>query len=218
MNDGPRDTPADPAAPATSGAPACPIAPASPDAARGAAGAPAAQSTTAQRPVRLFFALWPDAATVRALSAWSAQAQAVCGGRAMRPETLHLTLAFLGQVPAELVEPLTRLTLRRPFAPGSLRLDRYGVFPRQRIVWAGPGDGAPALAAEVDALWRDLGALGDLRPDHPFRPHVTLLRNADTAMPPPPPPPALDWHYERCMLVQSAQDGQSRYLVKAASR
>ncbi|MFC4277226.1 RNA 2',3'-cyclic phosphodiesterase [Achromobacter aloeverae] len=199
-----------------------PAAPVVPDTARGASGATAASAASdtaaAARPVRLFFALWPDAATVRALAAWSAQAQATCGGRAMRAETLHLTLAFLGQVPAELVEPLIRLTLQRPFAPGTLRLDRYGVFPRQRIVWAGPGDGAPALAAEVAALWRDLGALGDLRPDHPFRPHVTLLRNADTAAPPPPSPPALDWHYERCVLVQSAQDGQSRYIVKAASR
>lgn len=194
-------------------------------------------------PVRLFFALWPDAATLRALTDWCAQAHAVCGGRVMRPETLHLTLAFLGQVPAGLVDPLIRLTRERPFAPGHLRLDRYGVFPRQGIVWAGPSDGAPALAAQVADLWRDLAALGTLRPDHPFRAHVTLLRNVAAkgghaaakkghaasegghaagqaaALPPlPPAPPALDWRYDRCVLVQSVQDGQSRYEVKATSR
>ncbi len=172
----------------------------------------------AARPARLFFALWPDTATVRALADWSEQARAACGGRPMRPETWHLTLAFLGQVPAELVDPLARMTLQRPFPPGSLRLDRYGVFQRQRIVWAGPADGAPALAAEVDALWRDIGALGGPAPDHPFRPHVTLLRSADMSAPLPVPPAALTWRYERCVLVQSTQDGLSRYQVKAASR
>ena len=190
--------------------------------------------------VRLFFALWPDAATLRALTDWCAQAHAVWGGRVMRPDTLHLTLAFLGQVPADLVDPLIRLTVERPFTPGLLRLDRYGVFPRQGIVWAGPGDGAPALAEQVAGLWRDLAALGNLRPDHPFRAHVTLLRNvaikgdnaagkgdiapgesdktAGKATPLPSAPPPLDWHYDRCVLVQSVQDGQSRYEVKATSR
>ncbi|ALM85759.1 hypothetical protein ASB57_24885 [Bordetella sp. N] len=165
--------------------------------------------------------MWPDAATLRALTDWCAQAHAVCGGRVMRPDTLHLTLAFLGQVPADLVDPLIRLTKERPFAPGHLRLDRYGVFARQGIVWAGPADGAPALSEQVAGLWRDLAALGKLRPDHPFRPHVTLLRNVDTkalATALPPAPPALDWRYDRCVLVQSIQDGQSRYEVKASSR
>ena len=202
------------------------------------------------KPVRLFFALWPDAATLQALTDWCARAHAACGGRVMRPETLHLTLAFLGQVPAGLVDPLVRLTRERPFAPGHLRLARYGVSARQGIVWAGPSDGAPALAAQVADVWRDLAALGKLRPDHPFRAHVTLLRNVAAkgdhagarggdaageegqaavmgdraagkaaALPPLPPAlPALDWRYDRCVLVQSIQDGRSRYEVKATSR
>src|SRR3546814_10607201 len=45
---------------------------------------------------RLFFALWPGPALAATLAHWAAQAQAACGGRAMRPDTLHLTLAFLG--------------------------------------------------------------------------------------------------------------------------
>src|SRR5690606_7323542 len=48
---------------------------------------------------RVFFALWPDARTAAVLSGWAQDAHAMCGGRIMRPDTLHLTLAFLGMVP-----------------------------------------------------------------------------------------------------------------------
>ena len=47
---------------------------------------------------RLFFALWPDAPAAAALYRVAAESREACGGRLMRPETLHLTLAYLGRV------------------------------------------------------------------------------------------------------------------------
>ena len=47
-------------------------------------------------PLRLFYALWPDATLAQTLSDWTAQARLHSHGRPMRPETLHMTLAFLG--------------------------------------------------------------------------------------------------------------------------
>ena len=49
-------------------------------------------------PRRIFFALWPEPGVARQLDALAGAAHAVCGGRRMRRDTLHLTLAFLGDV------------------------------------------------------------------------------------------------------------------------
>ena len=47
---------------------------------------------------RVFFALWPTAAERGQLSVWQAPLKRLCGGRAMRGETLHNTLVFIGDV------------------------------------------------------------------------------------------------------------------------
>jgi 2'-5' RNA ligase len=47
---------------------------------------------------RVFFALWPTPAESAQLAAWQAPLKSLCGGRAMRGETLHNTLAFIGDV------------------------------------------------------------------------------------------------------------------------
>ena len=47
---------------------------------------------------RVFFALWPKAAESGRLVAWQTPLKRLCGGRAMRGETLHTTLVFIGDV------------------------------------------------------------------------------------------------------------------------
>lgn len=176
-------------------------------------------------PVRLFFALWPDTATVRALNDWAARAHAACGGRIMRPDTLHLTLGFLGDTAPALLQPLVRETQARRIEPGTVVLSRYGAFPRPRIVWAGPAgeeDGRPdeggaRLAAEHRRLWDWVRALHPARPEPHFRPHVTLLRNADTRELPAATPPPVPWRYDRYVLVASVQNGSGRYRIVAST-
>lgn len=168
--------------------------------------------------VRLFFALWPDADAVRALSEWQARAYALCGGRPMRLDTLHITLAFLGNVPSHLAQALAEHAAVQRVAPGVLTLDRYGAFPRQRIVWTGPGEEDTAkLGSEVSRLWDGIAHMVPMQPEHTYRPHVTLLRNADPVSLPEPLAP-IAWRYDRHVLVQSSMDGQSRYQVLATSR
>lgn len=177
-------------------------------------------------PVRLFFALWPDAATVRTLGAWATRAHATCGGRIMRPDTLHLTLGFLGDTPPDLLAPLIAETQSRHIEPGTVILSRYGAFPRPRIVWAGPADadngqadeGAARLEAEHRRLWDWVRGLHPARPEPHFRPHVTLLRNADTRELPAHAPPAIAWRYDRYVLVASVQNGSGRYRIVASTR
>ncbi|MGB3424920.1 MAG: RNA 2',3'-cyclic phosphodiesterase [Castellaniella sp.] len=154
---------------------------------------------------RVFFALWPDEATVQALSGWAQCAHAAFGGRVMQPDTLHLTLAFLGLVPHDRVAELAALLDEAPLIGGTLRLDRYGRFRGPQIVWAGPSATTPWLDALHGWLWRALARRGFGRPDEPFRPHVSLLRRAAPgdldALPIPEP---LDWTPRRCVLAASA--------------
>lgn len=161
--------------------------------------------STEGTPRRLFIGLWPDADTVAALSAWAARAHALCGGRIMRPDTLHLTLAFLGKVEAERVAALSDAVRGWKVRTGLLDLSRFGRFKGPRIVWAGPP--APRvdwLDALHEELWGHLQAMGYAMPDEVFCPHVSLLRNAgpgnvsDLAVEHP-----IAWRPARCVLVAS---------------
>jgi len=183
--------------------------------------APASPPPANDAPLRLFFALWPDAASVAALGPWIDEAHAQCGGRPMRADTLHLTLAFLGRATPAQAQRLAALTRADRIEPGELALRHYGTFPRIGIVWAGPEPEAPgtrALHRLHDHLWSRLDAEGWPRPDSPFRPHVTLLRKADGGALPQPPAEPLHWTYRDYVLVASEpQRGTAHYRVLARS-
>jgi 2'-5' RNA ligase len=97
------------------------------------------------------------------------------------PGNLHLTLKFLGQVPAEridaMVGAMTRATVdTRAFGA---RVCGLGAFPsatRPRVVWAGVMDGAPAMIDLAGRVDRALIPLGFPPESRPFSPHVTLGR------------------------------------------
>ena len=168
---------------------------------------------------RLFYALWPDAPLATRLAAWADQARTHAHGRAMRTETLHMTLAFLGSVEQEIADELIDATPFHRLIPGTVTLDQYGVFTRQRILWAGPSQVPDLLQATHDGLWLWLSAFGLMPPAQPFRPHVTLLRNIERDDPPAVAPAPLTWRYDRMVLVASeSSTGGSRYRVVAQSR
>lgn len=173
---------------------------------------------------RLFFALWPAAADAARIMQWANIAHQACGGRIMRPETLHLTLAFLGNTSAEKVITLQSAAAEWPAQARAITLERFGCFQGPRVVWAGPGaQGTHAqawLQALHDDLWMRLEAMGWQRPDTAFRPHVSLLRKASTnqtaALSAPAP---LTWLPEQCMLVASTPgENGSYYEVLARMR
>lgn len=166
---------------------------------------------------RLFFALWPEADVVSALSDWARQAQALCGGRTMRPDSLHLTLAFLGAVETGRIAELQALLPHGGWQGGTLSLDRYGRFGGPRIVWAGSAQPAPWLDDLHALLWRRLGTAGFSEPDEPFRPHLSLLRNAGlgdlSALSAPPP---IVWTPRRLVLMASLPRESGSYYEMLA--
>ena len=103
------------------------------------------------------------------------------GLRRVRPDLLHVTLAFLGSVPDELLPDVLAACgeAASGHAPVDIALDRAGRFPQAgapRVIWLGMGEGATEsvdLAAAVRAALTARGLPFDGRP---FRPHVTLAR------------------------------------------
>lgn len=95
-------------------------------------------------------------------------------------ENIHLTLAFLGEVPAERVEEIGAAldTVAAGFPVFSCGVRGLGWFgsPRSpRVVWAGfePEPELLRMQAGVAAALRDLGFVPE---DRPFHPHLTLGR------------------------------------------
>ena len=86
---------------------------------------------------RLFFALWPSETERTALALWQPRLHELCGGRAMRPATLHVTLVFLGEVAENRLEALQLAAREVDFQRKRISYDKLtkrwcGVFAEMR--------------------------------------------------------------------------------------
>lgn len=171
---------------------------------------PAKQAARPDR-VRVFFAIWPNGATAKALHQLARDAQAECGGRLMRLDTLHLTLAFIGDVPRDRLPVIVAAGDSLDFPAFKLELERLGSWQHNHIVWAGT-DHAPAPLGElVASLHARLKNAGFPLEERRFAPHVTLLRRIATSFA-QRCVPALVWPVCEFVLVESVLDQQgSRY-------
>lgn len=143
-------------------------------------------------PRRLFFALWPDAATAERLRQ-AGRAPDLAAGRVPALADLHVTLCFLGAVEASATTALCERAALIESAPFELEFDSLQYWSRSRVLAATCSRTpavASALAAALAASARTIG----LRPEErPLRPHVTLvrgLREAPEALRRPWPLPA----------------------------
>ncbi len=107
---------------------------------------------------------------------------AVDGLRWVRPEGIHVTLKFLGEVEAARIESITA-ALTSAIEPFELRLQPASVGgfggARLRVVWVGlEGDvrGLTELAGRVEGA---LEPLGFPRERRPFAAHLTIARVRD---------------------------------------
>ena len=163
---------------------------------------------------RLFFALWPDSVERAKLSAWQMPLQTLCGGKAMREETLHCTLAFLGEVPEARLEALCLLAQATACPPFDLELECANYWGHNHIVYAAPTKTPEPLAVLVASLEEGLRAHRFHFEQRAYKPHVTLLRHAQWTDAPLPPMPPVRWRCSGFVLVQSLGDAQgARYEV-----
>jgi len=110
------------------------------------------------------------------------------GLRWVRPEGIHLTLKFLGQVPArrlKAIEEALARAVREPFRL-SVRLGRLGSFGGStglRVVWVGLEGEVEALARLAARVEGALEPMGFPRERRPFAAHLTLARVKEGASP-----------------------------------
>jgi len=105
----------------------------------------------------------------------------------VRPEALHLTLKFLGDVDGAR-EPGLRDAVGQvgnDGRPVTLHIEGFGVFPdfkRPRVVWAGvtPEPALELLQHRVEQVFAPLGFPSEAKA---FRPHLTLGRAKRDARP-----------------------------------
>ena len=98
-----------------------------------------------------------------------------------KPENIHLTLKFLGDVREEILDGLCAALeeVCGRHATFDAGLAGFGAFPsarRAQVLWAGIGMGSTrlsSLATDLDAV---LAPLGFEREKRPYTPHLTLGR------------------------------------------
>jgi len=110
--------------------------------------------------------------------------------RWVRPENIHLTLKFLGNIPAGHVPSIGDVLRVVAQAHGrfSLAAAGVGVFPdsrRPKVIWVGLTGRPDALTPLQQDLDGRLAALGFPRAEKPFRGHLTIGRFNAEALPGP---------------------------------
>jgi 2'-5' RNA ligase len=102
----------------------------------------------------------------------------ISGARWVRPEGLHITLKFLGNVADERREQIENALRSVRGREVTLSLKQLGVFPNPRsarVLWVGIEAG-PELQQLATAVDQQMNSLGFEREKRAFSPHVTLAR------------------------------------------
>ena len=97
------------------------------------------------------------------------------GLRIVRPDLVHVTLKFLGDVPEGRVQTVSDALSKVRAAPFVARVAGMGAFPGRtiRVVWLGLEGNFEELYEKIEA---ELSPLGFEREARGFSPHVTLGR------------------------------------------
>lgn len=142
--------------------------------------APPAPPAGAAGTGRLFVACWPSGAERGALQAWQAALDGPAALRRTPPEDLHLTLVFIGDLPAERLPAVRAAVAAVPPRRTRVTLDRLQVWHGGTVVLAATRL-PPALHDWQQALVQAMQACGLAPERRRFRPHVTLARRGQGA-------------------------------------
>ena len=100
--------------------------------------------------------------------------------RWVQPESLHVTLKFIGERPEPAVEPIKTALQTIGADAAEIQFRGYGFFPTPksaRVFWIGT-EARPQLAALATAIDDKLAPLGIPKEVRAFNPHLTLARGS----------------------------------------
>lgn len=167
--------------------------------------------------MRLFFAItFPPSVRLSLIRIQDHIRSSAVRGNFTREANIHLTLAFLGEVPSGEVENLCSIMDQLDGKPFTLPINCIGYFGRD-IWWAGAACDAD-LAYVQAQLASKLRTAGYRVDERPFSPHITLARQVrlrgsiergQVAGPITP----LNVHCDRISLMESTSiDGRLTYI------
>ena len=135
--------------------------------------------------MRLFVAAELPEPLTDALSETCASLRSVVRGRFVGPDLYHVTLAFLGEVPARDALPVGDAVRRacEGHKPFLATLGPLGTFGRSTsaVLWQGFAQGQSHLQELAHNVRSELAYAGFSFDAKRFVPHVTLMRRADVA-------------------------------------
>lgn len=159
---------------------------------------------------RLFFALWPEDSVREQIELRTRAAVLESGGRPIASRNFHITLMFIGNVGCDGLSRAQDAAAALNSPAFTLSLDRIQTPSRAHVMWLA----APGQPVELLALARALRAIPVASPaDHPFRAHVTLVRDPVNRLPTREVAPII-WPARDFVLVSSQLGpGGSEYTV-----
>lgn len=134
----------------------------------------------------------------------------------MRHDSLHATLVFLGEVEQQRLEALQLAALEVVFETFELDFDTARYWGHNHIVFATPGKVPAQLLNLVDHLEQNLRRHKFHFESRPYKPHVTLLRNAQWRDAELPSLPVAKWQCSDFVLLQSVS-GHYEVLARFAA-
>lgn len=158
---------------------------------------------------RVFFALWPSPQSAAEIRKIADAMRLDCAGRAMRVETLHLTLLFLGDVPRQKLPQLIEAGGNLHASQFELLLDQVACWRHNRLLYLAPSQVSLELLQLVNSLRVEVLAAGFRYEAREFVAHVTLLRDIADVIPRRQVSP-LVWQVREFVLVESVLQGDGR--------
>jgi 2'-5' RNA ligase len=163
-----------------------------------------------QKQRRLFLALWPDDISRKKLAVVQkrmAGNERLKTAKAVVTANLHITIHFLGLVSDDVQAQLELLLSEVEAEPSTLIIDRWGYFPRAKVVWLG-AQTAPAAVNELVARTQAcIQSCIEGYDQKRFVPHITVFRKARHPLEVDDFGP-IEWRIDRFALVESVTHPQ----------
>jgi len=152
--------------------------------------------------VRLFFALVPDTSVRLAFGELARSVARRSRGRSISADHLHLTLAFVGDVPAPAMSMLRAVGDAMPQVGATLVFDTLGAWRASGVAWVAPAVVPQPITDLHATLAGALARAGFVLEERAFRPHITLARRCVQPQPRTRCEP-LRWRADRLCLIGS---------------